>query len=64
MLVSNCIAEEKTTPSTEINDTILYPDGTAQITRVIPTPNTISTEAQALLATGEAWCRLQVLLNN
>ena len=56
MLVSNCIAEENTTPSTEINDTILYPDGTAQITRVIPTPNTISIEAQALLATGEAWC--------
>ena len=56
MLVSSCIAQENTPPSTEVNDTVLYPDGTAQITRVIPIPNTISAEARTLLATGEAWC--------
>ncbi len=36
--------------------TVLDPDGTARISRVVPVPKTISAEAQALLATGKAWC--------
>jgi hypothetical protein len=33
------------------NSTYIGPDGTAYITRVVPVPKTVSTEAQALLAT-------------
>lgn len=56
VLVGSCSTQQNTPTSTAVNKTDLDPDGTAQITRVIPIPNTVSAEARALLATGEAWC--------
>jgi epsilon-lactone hydrolase len=39
----------------EADTTVIDPDGTAHITRVIPVPKTVSAEAQARLATGVTW---------
>ncbi len=41
--------------STPEATTTIDSDGTAHITRSVPVPGTLSAEAQALLATGEAW---------
>jgi monoterpene epsilon-lactone hydrolase len=38
------------------NITVLDPDGTAHISRIVPVPKTLSPEAQAMLATGASWC--------
>jgi epsilon-lactone hydrolase len=48
---------EKARPAaTNPNTTTRDPDGTAHITRVIPLPASVSSEARALLSTGESWC--------
>lgn len=56
-----CIAQaafaqqaKDTTPNPNI--TVLDPDGTAHISRIVPVPKTLSPEAQAMLATGKSWC--------
>lgn len=56
LLVGVSNAQQNAPPSTDANSTVLGADGTAQITRVIPIPKTVSAEARALLATGAAWC--------
>jgi acetyl esterase/lipase len=38
------------------NVTVLDPDGTAHISRIVPVPKTLSPEAQTMLATGKSWC--------
>lgn len=42
------------TPNPDL--TVIDPDGAAHITRVVPVPQTVSPQAQAMLATGESWC--------
>lgn len=46
-------AAPQTPPTTDT--TLIDPDGTAHITRVVPVPRTVSPEAQARLATGATW---------
>ncbi len=48
------VAAEVTPPTADT--AVLDKDGTARITRVVPVPKTVSSEAQALLATGASWC--------
>src|SRR5579871_2256405 len=47
-------AQQAQAPNPDI--TVLDKDGTAHISRIVPVPKTLSPEAQALLATGKAWC--------
>jgi epsilon-lactone hydrolase len=48
--------EKARAAATNPNATTIDPDGTAHITRVIPLPASVSSEARALLATGASWC--------
>jgi epsilon-lactone hydrolase len=48
-------AQTATQPSENPDTTVIGKDGAARITRVIPVPKTISSEAQALLVTGATW---------
>lgn len=47
-------AQQSPAPNPDV--TVLDKDGTAHISRIVPVPKTLSPEAQALLATGKAWC--------
>jgi acetyl esterase/lipase len=55
LLAASVRAQGPPRPSPGTDTTSLDADGTAHITRVVPVPTTISPEARALLATGEAW---------
>jgi acetyl esterase/lipase len=50
------IAQQAQNAAPNPDVTVIDPDGTAHISRVVPVPKTISPEAQALLATGASWC--------
>ena len=44
------LAQEQTRPPVRKDSSVIAPDGTAYVTRIVPVPNTVSPEAQKMLA--------------